>query len=116
MNFAKLIKEYYLSIALILFFGILVLFVPFFYYYPVSFDFKGLSLRCFLLDLGASLVFYLLDSGKYKSLLLFSLSGLFLSLAYLKDNYFYFVPPCLSFTITAVIMVSFLAYLKLTSD
>ncbi len=116
MNFAKLIKEYYLSVALSLFFGILVLFVPFFYYYPVNFNFKGLPLRCFLLDLGASLVFYLLDSGRYRSLLLFSLSGLLLSLAYLKANYFYFIPPCLSFTITSVIMVSFLAYLKLTSD
>ncbi|WP_456456834.1 hypothetical protein [Thermovibrio sp.] len=98
-----------------MFFVVLTLFVPFLYYYPTNFNFKGLPLRCFFLNLGASFVFYLIESGKYRSLLLFSIFGLLLSLAYLKLPLFYFIPFCLSFTITSVIMVSFVAYLKLSS-
>ena len=115
MNFVRLNREYYFQIALTVSFIVLVLFIPFFYYYPTNFNLKGLPLRCFFLNLGASFVFYLVESGRYRSLLLFSVFGLFLSLAYLKFSLFYLIPLCLSFTITSVIMVSFVAYLRLSS-
>ncbi len=114
-KFAKLIEGYYFQIALTIFFITLALFVPFLYFPLQGEVYPGLSLRCFFLDLGSCLVFFLLSGGRFKSLLLFSLSGLLSSLLYLKFHLYLLIPLCLAFTITSVIMVSFLAYLKLSS-
>jgi len=116
-DFAKLIESYHFQIALTIAFIIIALTVPLLYY-PLSFNlrYEALSLRCFFLDVASSVVFYLVEEGRFRSLLTFSLSGALFSLLCAKFRKTFFLSPCLALTVSSVIMVSLVAYHYLSSD
>ncbi len=116
-DFAKLIESYYFRIALTITFIVIALTVPILYY-PLSFSlrYEALSLRCFFLDIASSLVFYLVEEGRFKSLLTFSLGGALSSLLFVKFQKTFLLSPCLALTVSSVMMVSLVAYHYLSSD
>ncbi len=116
-DFAKLIESYYFQIALTITFIVIALTVPLLYY-PLSFSlrYEALSLRCFFLDIASSLVFYLVEEGRFKSLLTFSLGGALSSILSAKFQKTLLLSPCLALTVSSVIMVSLVAYYYLTVD
>jgi hypothetical protein len=116
-DFAKLIESYHFQIALTITFIVIALTVPLLYY-PLSFNlrYEALSLRCFFLDLASSVVFYLVEGGRFRSLLTFSLGGALSSLLFVKFQKTFLLSPCLALTVSSVIMVSLVAYHYLTAD
>ena len=114
-DFARLIERYHLPLALTISFVVLGFLIPFFYYRPSpNLQYSALSMRCLFLDAAATVVFYLLERGKFRSLLFVSLSGALTSLLYLKTNHPLLLPFCMAFTISSVITVSLLAYYYLS--
>ncbi|WP_456341521.1 hypothetical protein [Thermovibrio sp.] len=116
-DFAKLIESYYFQIALTITFIVIALTVPLLYY-PLSFNlrYEALSFRCFFLDLASSLVFYLVEEGRFRSLLTFSIGGALSSLLSAKFQKTLLLSPCLALTVSSVMMVSLVAYHYLSSD
>ncbi len=113
----RLIDEYYFQIALTIAFIVIILTLPFLnYHLTFNVRFEALSLRCFFLNLASSLVFFLVEEGKFKSLLTFSLGGAVTSLLFVRFHSTYLVLLSLALTISSVIMVSLVAYHYLSSD
>ena len=114
-DFARLIERYHLPVALTIAFIVLALLTPFFYYSPPSpHRYSNLSLRCLFLNLASTVLFYLFEGGKFRSLLYISILGALTSLAFLKTFQPLILPICLSLTISSVVMASLIAYYYLS--
>jgi hypothetical protein len=108
---SRLINEFYLPIAISISFTLLVALTPFLYYQlsPNSY-LQMMSLRCLTLDLLCGALFFVVKDGSFRRLTPFALVGALFSLLYLVLGSFWILVPCLSLTITSVIMTALVAF------
>lgn len=114
-DFARLIERYHLPLAIAFVFVVLGFLVPFFYYRPTpTLHYAALSMRCLFLNLAATVVFFFLEKGNFRSLVSISLLGALTALLYLRLYQSILLPFCMALTISSVITLSLLAYYYLS--
>jgi len=108
----RLIDEYFLQIAIFTFFLTLVLTLPLSSsgFEAENYPLRILTLRCVILNTLSLIVFSIFGGKKKKSLSFFPLGGLLSSAVFLLLKDKYSLTFTVSFTVTAVISVSLLAF------
>jgi hypothetical protein len=108
---SRLIKEYHLQIAILITFVSLVALTPYLYYsLSPNRYLETMALRCLTLDLLCGALLFFVNMGFFRRLTLFALTGASFSLIYLKSGLFWSLVPCLSLTITTVLMTALVAF------
>jgi hypothetical protein len=111
-KFAQLIEEYFLQITVLVFFLTFVLLLPLSTSsVPYNYHLKVLVLRCLILNGLSLVVFTLFGRERRKFLSLFPAGGILSSAIYLLFKDRFLIIFLVSFTVTAVISVSLLAFI-----
>jgi hypothetical protein len=110
----ELIRKYLVQITITIFFILLVLFIPILREnVPENYPLRILSLRCTILNTLIFPLFFIFKRREYGILSAFPGIGLVSSVAYYFTGNKFFLPLCLSSTITAVISTAFLAFVTI---